>query len=209
MTRAPLTAKAQADALTLYADVMEEVKTRLQWVEDALNGRNGFHGQLIREVCYLQFRLICELIALGCLVAHGDVTAKTKLEDEYAADKITTLLFKLHPTFFPIPHNFVSVGPGNHHFAEVTEPYLTRDQLKALYVKTGDILHKGKLKKWIANRSPGLNDYAEIDAWRRKIIRLLAIHRLPMIDGNRQVMCFLTDSVTGKVSVHSADRIVI
>ncbi len=204
--RIPVATKAQQEAMKLYAEVMEETKTRLQWVEDALNGRNGFHGQLIREVCYLQFRLICELIALGCLVAHGDVTAKTKLEDEYAADKITTLLFKLHPDFYPIPHGFVQLGPGRHHFTEITEPYLTREQLKLLYVKTGDVLHKGKLKKWIANRSPGLNDYAEIEAWRRKIIRLLAIHRLPMVDGNRQVMCFLTDSTTGKVLVSSAER---
>lgn len=202
----PASSKVQQDAMKLYAEIMEEVKVRLQWVEDALNGRNGFHGQLIREVSYLQFRLISELIALGCLVAHGDVTAKTKLDDEYAADKITTLLFKLHPTFYPIPHDYVQVGPGRHHFADVTEPYLTRDQLKVLYVKTGDILHKGKLKKWIANRSPGLNDYPEIEAWRRKIVRLLAIHRLPMIDGNRQVLCFLTDSTTGKVRVISADK---
>jgi len=57
--------KAQTDAMTLYAEIMEEAKIRLGWIDDALNGLNGFHGQLIREVCYLQFRLICELVALG------------------------------------------------------------------------------------------------------------------------------------------------
>lgn len=201
---APLTTKAQNDALLLYAEIMEEAKTRLQWVEDAVNGRNGFHGQLIREVCYLQFRLICELIAFGCLVAHGDITAKTKLNNEYAADRIFAELFKLHPDFYPVPHNQVQIAPGESHFEDVTEPYLTRDLFKTLYVKTGSILHRGKLKKWVKTQSPILDDYIEIKAWRNKIVRLLGCHRLPMREGGRQFICFMTNSITKNVSVHWA-----
>lgn len=199
--------KSQKEAMKLYAGIMEEVKIRLGWIVDAVDGQYGMDGQLIREVSYLQFRLICELIALGCLVAHGDVTANTKLVNEYAADKICTELEKLHPDFYPKPHDQVRDRPGRFHLADVTEPFLTREDLKTLYWKTGSILHKGKLKGLLKEQSPVIRDFAEIREWRNKIIRLLSIHRLPLTDGDSHILCVLVDAASRKATVHFASKL--
>ncbi|KRA74674.1 hypothetical protein ASD89_10240 [Caulobacter sp. Root656] len=199
--------KSQTEAIKLYTGIMEEVKIRVQWVADAVSDKYGMDGQLVRELSYLQFRLICELIALGCLVAHGDVTASTKLVNEFAADKICTELEKLHPNFYPKPHNQVLQGAGRFHLDDVTEPFLTRADLKTLYVKTGSILHKGKLKGLLKAQSPVLKDFNEIKEWRNKIVRLLSIHRLPLADGDSHILCVLTDTYTKQVDVHFASKV--
>src|SRR5262245_54958017 len=98
------TTQREQAAMKLYAGLMEEAKARLHAVEHAINGRLGLaSAQIIREFCYLQFRLLCEVIALGCLTAHGDITHASKLRKEYAADKIIKQLEELHPEFYPRP----------------------------------------------------------------------------------------------------------
>ena len=74
----------------LYAGMMEEIKLRISSIEYATSGLLHFHPVIIREFAYLQLRMICELIALGCLVAHGDVPAtKSKmLSKVWQADEI-------------------------------------------------------------------------------------------------------------------------
>jgi hypothetical protein len=68
----PLT-KDEADTINLYAALMEEVKVRVDAFNWLITGRSGLSGSIIRESCFLQLRFLCELIALGCLVAHGDI----------------------------------------------------------------------------------------------------------------------------------------
>jgi hypothetical protein len=203
----PLPTKSQTDAMSLYAGIMEEVKVRIGWVEDAVNGRNELDGQLVSELCYLQFRLICELISLGCLVAHGDVTTSTKLVNEFAADKICTELEKLHADFYPKPHDQVRKVPGSFHLDDVNEPFLTRADLKTLYVKTGRVLHKGKLKGLLKSQSPVLKDFNEIREWRNKIVRLLSIQRLPLADGDNHILCVMVDGATKNVDVKFATKV--
>ncbi len=97
----PKPSKSQQQALNLYAELMDEAKNRLSWIEHAVNGHTGFPAVLVREFCYLQLRMLCELIALGCLVAHGDIEQSTKLQKEWAANKILAQLAALHPSFYP------------------------------------------------------------------------------------------------------------
>src|SRR5712664_2962101 len=91
----------QLDAASLYADLLEEAKGRIFSIDAAIGGRAGIQGPLAREYAYLQLRMLCEVIALGCLVAHGDLSAAqaTKLQKEYAADKIIKRLDGLHANF--------------------------------------------------------------------------------------------------------------
>jgi hypothetical protein len=66
----------------------------------------GLPAAIVREVRFLQLRMLCELIALACLMAHGDipaVQASKKLSKEYSADKIIGQLDALHPNFYPYP----------------------------------------------------------------------------------------------------------
>jgi hypothetical protein len=57
--------------------------------------------------------MICELIAMGCLVAHGDLDHATKLRREWAADRIMEELEKLHPHFFPATVSINSNSTGH------------------------------------------------------------------------------------------------
>jgi hypothetical protein len=73
----------QNDSINLYAAIMEEAKLRLNSIDMALGGATILPHQLVREFCFLQLRMLCELIALGCLTAHGDIEATTKLRNEW------------------------------------------------------------------------------------------------------------------------------
>ena len=62
-------------ALNLYLSLMEEAKIRAFSINNATNVPNRLPPPLVREYCFLQLRMLCELIALGCLVAHSDIKA--------------------------------------------------------------------------------------------------------------------------------------
>jgi len=79
---------------TAYADLMEEVKVRLSAIEAALRGELNLTPRFLEDFCYLQLRMIGELIALSCLLAHGDIPAaqQSKLQTERNADHIIKTL---------------------------------------------------------------------------------------------------------------------
>src|SRR5262245_27923594 len=76
------------------------IKRRLLAMDTAPEGKTGLPEVAVREYCFLQLRMLCELIALGCLTAQGDLQTG-KLKDEYRADKIIRRLQQLHPDFYP------------------------------------------------------------------------------------------------------------
>jgi hypothetical protein len=81
---------------------MEEIKTRMSWIEAAVGASaNCLSPQATYEFSYLQLRLVCETLALGCLAVHGEGGLREKLKSEYAADKIINMVEKLHPDFYP------------------------------------------------------------------------------------------------------------
>jgi hypothetical protein len=67
--------KEDEAAAALYANIMEEVKLRALSINILTNASISLHPVLISEYCFLQLRMLCELIAIGCLVAHGDIEA--------------------------------------------------------------------------------------------------------------------------------------
>jgi hypothetical protein len=58
--------QADLDAANVYTSIMEEAKFRAL----SINTLSGYAlpVPLQREYCFLQLRMLCELIALGCLV---------------------------------------------------------------------------------------------------------------------------------------------
>ena len=65
----------QLDAANLYAGLLEEAKGRIFSIDSVIGGRAGIPDPLAREYGYLQLRMLCEVIALCCLAAHGDLSA--------------------------------------------------------------------------------------------------------------------------------------
>jgi hypothetical protein len=118
----------QIDASNLYTALMEEIKVRIAFAELAITGRLFIHSQLVRETAYLQLRLICELIAMSCLVAHGDIksTQEKRFTKEYDVGKIVDGLEALHADFYPHPIiTQFDAAPYGHHTTDITAVRLT------------------------------------------------------------------------------------
>jgi hypothetical protein len=93
----------EATAVRNYLKFMHEVVIRLDLVSAACNGELNLTPPYALEYSYLQYRRICELLALGCLQLHGDLPAakSTAASKEWHAERIMTLLHRSHPHSFP------------------------------------------------------------------------------------------------------------
>src|SRR4051812_181747 len=87
----------------VYRHLMEETKYRIEAIDTILSGRAGLRQRIAQETCYLQFRLICETIAIACLALHRDIKVSSGLHNTYKADWILNALDRLHPRFYPSP----------------------------------------------------------------------------------------------------------
>jgi hypothetical protein len=174
---------------------MEEAQGRIEAIDHTLQGRTGLIDLLGREFSTLQLRMLCELIALGCLVAHGDIpaTRAPKLTKAYKARHIVTGLEALHPNFFPKPVRQTPSG-----VEDITEGYLTKDDLVKLAGASGSTLHRGSTKHLLRPRT--LSQDAII-AWTLKIRTLLDIHWFTLYDGRPHYLCSMTGGEGGKVGV--------
>jgi hypothetical protein len=147
--------KRQHEAMTLYADLMEEAKVRLKSIETAVAGDMNIPTSLAHEYSYLQLRMLCELIALGCLVAHGDIkeVQDKRFQDEYHAARIMAGLERLHSGFYPQPAKQI-YGNGVHELRAFHTGFLTKPELFSLYGRSGEFLHRGRMKGLVRNHSP-------------------------------------------------------
>ncbi|MGH6986805.1 MAG: hypothetical protein ACRED9_08220 [Caulobacteraceae bacterium] len=147
--------KADTDAGTTYSMIMEECIVRLHSIQMLLLTPRTMRPSLVREYGYLQLRFCCELVALACLIAHGDIKAtQTKqLSKAYVPGEILRRLTELHPDFYPVRVKITvrpSVGPGDPgevHLGDFEKKYLDKAKLIALWGKCGNFLHKGSLRR--------------------------------------------------------------
>ena len=145
----------QIAASELYRNFMMEVRIRISAVDLATTNLFPMAPPFVKEFCYLQFRMMCELIALGCLAAHGDLKGdkKRKLDGLWAADKIINELERLHADFYPVAIMKKRTPIGLHIEDKIPQP-LTKDELLRLYYKCGDQLHRGSTKKILSQKIP-------------------------------------------------------
>src|SRR3954447_4371271 len=123
--------KRQQEAMNLYLTLMEELKIRLNCIAMAAAGATGLPHSIAREICFLQLRMICEVIGFGCLVAHGDIEATKvrRFQDKYHPGEIMTGLEKLHPDFYPHPITSNRTAPNAHSMEIITtrNTFLAKD----------------------------------------------------------------------------------
>jgi hypothetical protein len=199
-------------AMNLYKSIMEEVKIRALSINTATNVPNGLPQPLIREYCYLQLRMICELVALCCLVAHGDITKTKYFHKAYKADDILKRLEELHPDFFPYPVKPTITppspsSPGSIQLEDVATDYLKKEELIRLYGKCGDVLHKGNLRRLLSpQKSSPNNPYREITEWGQKMLNLLSCHRISRVGKQFHWLALLqVDAIGGGVQIAIAE----
>lgn len=182
----------QNAAIDLYSQIMEEIKARLSCVHQAAHSKTGLPNPAAREFCFLQFRMICELIALGCLTTHGDIEATTQLRDQYSAKNIIKALEKLHKNFYPFPSTMETTG-RHHHLTPLTDGFLTKKALLELNGKCGDILHRGSLEKLLSRKHATEATFDDIQKWAKQIATLLEVHSISLLGGDAYVICILSD----------------
>lgn len=186
--------KQQLETMSIYTRLLDEARVRINALTDAIDGKMLLPEQLIADFCYLELRMLCELVAIGCLVAHGDIEATTtsKLQREYAADNIIKKLEALHPNFYPRPVKVTSFANG-HHIDRIESGFLTRSELTKLYHRCGDHLHRGSLAKF---RSTAPKRYTaereQLISWQNKFVVLLQTHHIASLNNLSHYLCYLS-----------------
>ncbi|MFK4530133.1 hypothetical protein ABIF90_008114 [Bradyrhizobium japonicum] len=187
---------------------MEEIKNRGEVVRAVVQRRISVPPIVNLELAYLQLRMVCELIALACLTAHGDVpeTTSKRLTKAYNADQIMKALENLHPDFYPVPGRQVHDQTGKVvEVIPVDEPHLTKRELQRLYGECGDFLHRGNIEQLMKGRR--LPEVSEIDTWFKKITVLLNHHQIQLIDPQRQLWVIMQAESDGKVHAFEFEKI--
>lgn len=187
----------------LYANLMDEVKVRFDCINRAGMGLLGLPGPMVREICWLQVRMICELVALSCLVAHGDMKElkSHKVGKSWSADDIIDRLTELRPHFYPIAVKQTLLNPGvplvkcHYQLAGINPSPLPKEDFLALYGRTHRHLHRGTLKNLMSKDTPiDMNvNFPDIIAKTQKISDLLGNHVIA-ISEKKILLCMLANA---------------
>lgn len=165
---------------------MRELTIRIEIIAYACDGNLNLTPPYVREYSYLQYRRICELIALGCLHLHGDLpAAKAKTaKKEWNADRIMSLLHRNHPHSFPQSVTQTEQNGIKHLHANSKPNALTLGEFKTLYNECGEILHRGTIKSIEIERPIIKSDYDKVMKWHNKIVDLMNQHIIVRKNGN-------------------------
>lgn len=175
----------EASAVMSYLKLMHEVVVRLDLVSAACNGVLNLTPPYAFEYCYLQYRRICELLALGCLQLHGNLSVARSSEatKEWNAERIMRMLHKHHPHAFPQSATATKRSDGWSFVGNAKPNALTLAEFKALYSQCGQVLHRGTIRSIESEKTPDKVDYDKLIAWSHKIIDLLNQHFVSRSDG--------------------------
>jgi hypothetical protein len=181
----------------IYADLMDEARLRIHAMRDAIAARDRWVPRLLQEFSYLQLRMLCEVIAVGCLVAHGDAKSAGALKLWKAPD-IIKRLEQLNPDFYPRGVRFRKLPSGGTHLDEHNVPQLTKAELVQLWERSGSFLHRGTAKTLVATTGKVLN--VNLDAIIQhgtKILNLLEQHIISSADRKSHLLVALAAEDTG------------
>jgi len=172
-------------AIRSYLRLMHEVAIRIELIAFACDGKLNLTPPYAREYSYLQFRGICELIALGCLQLHGDLpVAKTRAATkEWNAERIMRLLHRSHPHAFPQSVTTTKKNEVWHYEANSKPGALALASFKDLYAECGELLHRGTICSIEAEKPISNNDYEKVIKWSHSIVDLMNQHIVARKDG--------------------------
>jgi len=191
----------EQEILRLYCILMEEVKIRIDTVNFTYQNRDKLPPVVVREICYLQFRFVCETVALACLAAHSELKDRA-VNRAYEPDKIMKRLEKLNPFFYPQPierHRAtdskgpIIIGPRD-------VKHLRKKELRELWIKAGGILHRGSMLKILRKEKPDNGDYSDIFDWSEKITGLLNTHWITLAGGKKGLYVSLISKETNRAA---------
>ena len=182
----------------IYSGFMHELKIRLTAVDSALQ-RLAEDGDreadfLQAEYCYLQLRMICEIIALSALVAHNELAeANSKaLLKSWNADLIFDRLSAVNAHCYPVPLKIVLLESGAKQLQRIGANYLTRADLKTVYHSCSENLHRGALKSAMEGKRRAY-DVSPIRDWFGSVVQLLDQHAVLLPELNAALLIQMSD----------------
>ena len=185
------------DVTPTYKSLMVEVRARNDALDLILENRNGLGPIVVRECSYLQIRIMCELIALACVVAHDDLTQTQlkALRKTYHAANILDALEQHHESFFPraATRSLTQIG----HHVDFVPGQLDKAGLKTLWEKCGRYLHKGTVNQ-LSKPQPLEKDFADVRAAQSALIGLLNQHVIAIRVKERWLLCDMRSGPDGR-----------
>lgn len=165
------TEKAVQNCLPLLYEMLQ----RLNMVTAMLENKLNLPTPYVREFSYLQFRYVCELLALCCLHMHGDlpVASMNRTRKNWNAESIMNTLIKDYPHAFPQSFHLDRSKKPMVMNMGTKENALTLNEFKKLYNQCGDVLHKGKILKAKPVFMQGDLSMEDVREWQKKVIALL------------------------------------
>ena len=182
------------DIFPLYMRLMTEAKARIRCVEMIADGRTEYFSPgVARESCFLQLRMLCELIAVACVAAHENKTTGQLLK-YYEPHKIFAELAKLNANFYPQPVTLEIMRDRVFRTTPHDNGALTKSELINLRNQLGDNLHKKPIRD-LLKAQQHRTDFTDVLAWLEKIKSLLMTHRIDRGDGKNYFICELSAAV--------------
>jgi hypothetical protein len=172
-------------AIQRYLPLMHELAIRIELIAHASDGKLNLTPPFAREYAYLQFRRICELTALGCLLLHGDLpsTQTKSAQKEWNAEKIMKRLHNNFPHSFPQSVTRELTPKGWNIQANSKPNALTLDEFKKLYSECGEVLHRGTIRSLETVGSITQSDYQKVTDWQSKLVALMNEHLIARAHG--------------------------
>jgi hypothetical protein len=182
---------------TLYCNLMAEIKTRNNAAARVMANIHApkpsvplIEPEFAGEFSYFQLRKMCELVAVACLLAHGDVekTRTGRLRGTYHARTIIKALEQLNPDFFPLPYEIQDAPPFEPKVVTtLTDGVLTKAELLSLYDnECGPAMHFGSAEDLLAGRRLQIQE-SRIGEWFTKFFKLLVRHRIRLSSDHEEV----------------------
>lgn len=204
----PTADPALARASHVYRAFMEEIKTRLIFIQNVVDGlradSNREHGFLDAEAAILQLRNVCELMALSGLAAHQPFGLTEELMDSWNARLAFRELSTLNPHCFPRPIKSVELKTtGIKHLDNSPEGFLSLRGLMKCYLRCGKLLHRGVIRHAF-DGTQKLYDIDWIDDWAVRIGELLVEHTVMVLDHGVVLIVHLYGGPDAQVSVQIA-----
>jgi hypothetical protein len=169
--------------LDAYCQLMTGIKMRVAVIGDVIKNPRNLPPFCIAEILNLQVRMICELLAIACLVAHRELEgAQTaRLTSAYQADFIMNALEKLHPRFYPRPTKQFLRNGKPYKIEDIKDGFLTKTELLKGYRDAADFLHVGSIADLIAKKQRTV-DLTALSEWIKKLMVLLSHHNIYLAD---------------------------
>jgi hypothetical protein len=194
------------EILRIYCGLMEEAKTRIEAVNFTYLNRYELPATMVREICYLQFRFICEIIALACLAAHSEIKEQA-IRRAYEPYKIIKRLEKLNPHFYPQPmeRRRTTDSIAVTILTRKDIKHLSKNELKHLWNKAGSVLHRGSMADLLNTKKLDNEDYSDIFDWCEKITGLLNSHWITLVENKKGLLVSLTSKETNRAAASIFD----